>query len=305
MFLRKLIKMAKLFRVLVVDDKKAVLDAMKDWIEYNYQLADEDFKIELLLLHVEVIESNDKYLISPKTYEKLNEYCHSPFHLLLADFGFVKQGINTIDELERLKEINSQNTIRELIDRIVLNPSHIVNEAVHYHKLYKKIKKQFIDFKGNLHIYTYIPSKIEREYTSADVRRNVTNKHFPKANILLIDARKELFNNSKFDMKYDNEFYPFLIAKYLSKIIHIEIAEFLLKQTKDLRKKALRIQKNNRIITLSAILPSILAGVFIPSLFSSLEKGNYLIGFSFLITLILIVVVLTVLPKLLERNSKF
>lgn len=48
--------MKKLFRVLVVDDKKAVLDAMKDWIEHNYHVAEDDFKIELLLLHVDVIE---------------------------------------------------------------------------------------------------------------------------------------------------------------------------------------------------------------------------------------------------------
>lgn len=297
--------MKKVFRVLAVDDKKAVLDAMRDWIECDFQIAEESFKVELLRLHVDVVEKNEQneqYEISSKTFEALNEFCEKPFQLILLDFGFVRQGINTIEELDRLKNLNPQKSIRELIDKIVLNPSHIVNQSIQYHKFYKRIKRNFIDFVGTLYIYTYIPSKIEREYTSADVRRNVTNKHFPKAIIRIIDTRKELFNNTKFENKHDNEFYPFLIAKYLSKIIHIEIAEFLLNQTKHAREKANRIKRNNRIIAVSAILPSIIAGVFIPSLFTSIEKGSYVIAFAFLMTLIFIVFVLTVVPRILERN---
>lgn len=297
--------MAKTFRILIVDDKKPVLEAMKDWIEHNYRVAKEDFRIELLLLHVEVIGKEDEYQISTKTYEKLYEFCEKPFNLVLADFGFVKQGINTIDELDRLKELNPKCSVRELIDRIILNPSHIVNQSTQYHKLYKKIKKQFVDFNGNLYVYTYIPSKIEREYTSADVRKNVTNKHFPNANILLIDARKELFNNSKFDMKHDNEFYPFLIAKYLSKIIHIEIAELLIRKNSEFKNQFLQFKKNNRILAITTILPSIFAGVFIPSLFTSIEQGNYTTGLAFLVMLILIVGALTIVPKILERGNKY
>lgn len=293
--------MEKIFRVIVVDDKKAVLDAMRDWIEYNYHIAEEAFKVELLRLHVEVIK-NDQYKISPKTFEVLCGFCQKPFHLMLLDFGFVKQGIKFFDELDKLEKLNPQKSIRELIDIIVLNPSHIVNQSIHHHKFYKKIKKNFIDFIGNLYIYTYIPSNIEREYTSADVRRNVTNKHFPKANINIIDSRKELFNNTQFESKHNNEFYSFLITKFLSKIIHIEIAEFLLNQTKGVRQRTQRIQKNNRIIALATILPSIIAGIFIPSLYSSIEKGDYLIAFAFLMTLIFVVFVLTIVPKILEKK---
>jgi hypothetical protein len=292
--------MAKLFRILIVDDKKPVLDAMKDWIEHNYKVANEDYRIELLLLHVDVVGDENEYRISPNTFEKLNEYCQKPFHLILADFGFVKQGIKTSDEHDRLKELNPEISSRELIDRIILNPSHIVNDAVKYPKLYKKIKKQFIDYGGTLYVYTYIPSKFEREYTSADVRRNVTNKHFPNSSILLLDARKELFNNSKFDTKHDGEYYPFLIAKYLSKIIHFEIAESVLKKNTDVKKQLLKLKRNNLIVSVTTIIPSIVAGVFIPVLFTSIEKGNYSISISFLIMLICIVGALTILPKWLE-----
>jgi len=35
--------MAKIFRLLIIDDKKPVLNAMKDWIEHNYKVANEDY----------------------------------------------------------------------------------------------------------------------------------------------------------------------------------------------------------------------------------------------------------------------
>ncbi|SPD73388.1 hypothetical protein PITCH_A1820017 [uncultured Desulfobacterium sp.] len=295
--------MAKAFRILVVDDKKPVLEAMKDWIEHNYNVANEDYRIELLLLHVDVLGEENEYQISVKTFEKLNEYCQKPFNLILADFGFVKQGINTIEELDRLKVLNPKCSVRELIDRIILNPSHIVNDCIRHPKYYKRIKKQFVDFKGNLYVYTYIPSKIEREYTSADVRKNVTNKHFPSANILLIDARKELFNNSKFDGKHDGEYYPFLISKYLSKIIHIEIAELTIRKINEVKDQFVKLKRNNRIVTITTILPSIIAGVFIPSLFTSIEKGNYTIAIAFLLMLVCIVGALTLLPRWLESTK--
>ena len=227
---------------------------MKDWVEHNYQVANEEYRVDLLLLHVDVIGEENEYQISLKTFEKLYEYCEKPFNLILADFGFVKQGINTLEELDRLKKLNPKCSVRELIDRIILNPSHIVNENIKHPQFYKIIEKQFINFKGNLYVYTYIPSKIEREYTSSDVRRNVTNKHFPSAKILLIDTRKELFNNSKFDGKHDGEYYPFLIAKYLSKIIHYEIAELIIRKNSEVKYQLLKLKRNNRIVTVTTIL---------------------------------------------------
>ncbi len=293
----------KNFRVLVVDDKKTVLNAMKDWIEQKYKVSDEEYIVELIRLHVNVVEDERNYKISTETLKNLHEICDRPFHFMFVDFGFVKQGIKTLDEINRLKKLNPQSTVRELIDKIVLNPSHIVNQSIHENKLYHKIKKNFIDFDGNLYVYTYIPSKIEREYTPADVRKTVTNKHFPKANIKIIDSRKELFNNTKFEDKHDNEFYPFLITKYLSKIIHIEIAEFILKQTKEIRNKFKLIKKRNKIITLSAILPSIIAGIFIPSLFTSIENQNYVVAIAFLVLLVVIVLIFTLLPKYVENKT--
>ncbi len=292
--------MARTFRILIVDDKIPVLEAMKDWIEHSYQVANEDYKIELLLLHVDVVGEENGYQVSFQTFEKLYEYCQQPFNLILADFGFVKQGIKTIEELDRLKELNPKCSVRELIDRIILNPSHIVNECIKHPKFYKRIKKQFVDFKGNLYIYTYIPSQIELDYTSADVRKNVTNKHFPAANILLIDARKELFNNSKFDRQYDSEYYPFLIAKYLSKVIHYEIAESIIIKNSEIKNQLLKLKRHNKIVAITTILPSIIAGVFIPMLYASFKNGDYTIGLAFILILILLIGASKILSKWLD-----
>jgi len=295
--------MKKRFRVLIVDDKKPVLDAMRDWIEYEYRIAGEEFKIELLRLHVTVIKTDGQYEFTSKLFEELHSFCNKSFDLIFLDFGFVQQGVKALDELEKSKVKYPNKTVRELIDTIILNPSHIVNQSERYPKLYKKIKQYFIDYSNNLYVYTYLPSKIEQEYTSADVRKNITNKQFPKAKIKIIDTRKELFNNSKFDSKHDSEFYPFLISKYLSKIIKLEICEFLLNSTKEIREKAKQIQKNDKIIALSIIIPSIIAGIFIPSLFSSIEKGEYTVAFAFLIMLVIIVFILTIVPKILNKKT--
>jgi hypothetical protein len=293
-----------MYRVLIVDDKQPVLNAAKDWIERKYTVGGEEITVELFRLCVEVIDSESGYKISDGTLGLLNEYCNSSFNLILIDFGFVKKEIKTADEINRLHQDNPQKSIRELIDKIVLNPTHIVDDALKSTKYSKNIKKNFIDYCGNLYIYTYIPSQLERDYTCTDVRNNVTNLKFPKAKIKIIDTRKELFNDFQFEMKYDSEYYPFLISKFLSKIIQIEIAESLLRNNVDIKQKFEKIRKSNRLLAISIILPSIIAGIFIPSLFSSLGEKNYIIAISLFLGLIMITLTLTVGTRFLEKLQR-
>lgn len=296
----------KIFRVLVVDDKKPVLKALGDWIKPSISISNEEFQIELIKLHIHVIHDGVSYKIDESSIKNLHDICNKPFHLMLLDFGYVKEGLSAADEIERLHKINPAKTKRQLIDEVVLNPTHLVETSRNNVKYSKNIEKYFVNHYGKLIVYTYIPSQMEDEYTCADVRENITNKYFPKVEIEVVDTRKELFNNTMFDKIYKDykEYYSFLISKYLSKLIKIEIAESMLDNFKRQKIIIKKIKKNNRILTFSTILPSIIAGIFIPSLFSSLEKGEYIISFSFFITLLMLIVILTVGTKILERNNE-
>ncbi len=293
----------KKYRVLILDDKKAVIDSIKDRIERTYNVGNETYKIHLSCLEVDVSEINGNYQFSDKTILDLYDLCEKPFDLFLLDFGYVKKGLKTVDEIFRLKENFPERSIREIIDNIVLNPSHLIKQCYENPKYLRKIEKNFIEHKGSLYLYTYIPNKLERDYTSVDVRRHITNEHFPKATIKVMDTRKELFNNNQFDNKYDKEYYPFLISKFLSKTIQNEILKKVITQTETLREKFQQIRKNNRLKLLTTILLSILTGVLIPTIIDSIKSGNISTILIFTITIVLTVSFLTLIIFNLETKN--
>jgi len=293
----------KKFRVLVVDDKKVVLDSIKDRIERTFKVGSEIYNVELFCLEVEVIEENGKHIFSEQTISDLHGLSQKPFDLLLLDFGFTKKGQKTVEKIYKTKDEHPEKTIREIIDDIVLNPSHLTKQSFETPKYYKKIKKNFVEHRGPLYIYTYIPNEIERYYTSADVREHVTNEHFPKAVIKIMDTRKELFNNSQFDSKHDKEYYPFLISKYLSKTIQNEILEKVISKTEVEREKFQQIRKNNKLKYISTILISIFTGVLIPTIVDSIKSGNIMNIGIFTVIIVLIVSFLTLINTNLENNN--
>ena len=297
---------SKSFRVLVVDDKKTVLQAIEDWVEKKVLIGDEEFQIELLPLHVEVIENEGKYEFSEATLERLYDLCQKSFHLMLLDFGFVKEGMSAVDEIFSRQEKHPEKTVRQIVDEVVLNPAHLVNRSKEEYKFFSRIKKSFIAHKGSLIVYTFLPNKIERYYTSADVRENITNAHFTNAKIKVIDTRKELFNNSQFDSipKDVKEYYPFLIAKYLSKIIQLEIAESMIENTKETRSDLKKLKRNNRIITISTIVTSLITGFLLPSLSDSIQKGDYKVALILFTTMSLTIIIFTVGNKVLENFNE-
>jgi hypothetical protein len=298
--------MVKNFRVLVVDDKKPVLQALDDRIEKKVIIGHEEFLIELLLLHVEVVGEEGKYEFSQNTIENLHNFCQKAFDLMLLDFGYVKKGVNAEDRILELQEKNPEKDIRLIVDDIVLNPKHLVNRCKVEYKYLSKIKEFFINHKGIIIVYTFIPSRIERHYTSANVRENITNKVFIKANISVIDTRKELFNDSQFDeikKKYEG-YYPFLISKYLSKIIQFKIAETLLLSSKIIKSDIKKIKRNSKSISLATILLSLFTGIFIPGLSDSIQRGEYIHAISFFVSMSLLIILFTVGNKVLEKKNE-
>jgi hypothetical protein len=293
----------KKFRVLVVDDKKQVLGSIKDRIEYSLQIGDDNFLVDLSCVEVEILKDKDGFKISEKTYSDLHEKCKKPFDLILLDFGFVNKELNAIEEILDRKRKSQNKTTREIIDEVVLNPAHLVKQIHKAPKYFRQIDKYFTNHSGPLFIYTYIPNKFERDYTSADVRRNVTNEHFPKANIQVIDARKELFNGNQFEDKHDKEFYPFLISKFISLLIQKEISIKALNQTINIKNKFQEIKKNNRLKLFSAVFLSIFTGFLIPTIIDSVKEGNNIEIVTFTVSAVFAMVFLMIIISTLEKRN--
>ena len=301
------------FRVLIVDDKQTVLDATKDLNGNKIEICGTKYIIDLIRLKVEIVGTQNDYRISESTLDLLNQYCKFSFDLILIDFGYTKQGQNTVEEFIKLQKENQDLSNKdhlsnkELLDKIVLNPSHIVEAISSNKEKLKNSVKNFINHENNVHVYTYIPNIFEKIYTNVEVRKNITNQVFSKApKINIIDSREELFNDVQFEKIHEREkeYYPFLITKFLSKIIQIEISEYLLKSNLHIKYKFEKIRKSNREISSSIIIPSIIAGIFIPLFLNSIEDGNYFIAGSLLLSLIIIIAFSIVVPRIIEKRQK-
>lgn len=295
------------YRVLVVDDKRAVLDSIRDNVGVSMDHYNHKYDVELFFLKVEVIKSEDDYKISDETISNLNELCREPFNLLLLDFGYIMNGLNIGDEIDRLQIIFPEKNQKQLLEQVLINPSHIVKQIATYptNKI-KNIQKNFQFHNGPIYVYTYIPRRFEEHYTSADVRKNVAKRLFKKAfKVSVIDTRLELFNNTQFDNIHEQyrDYYSYIIAKYLSVIIQNEILNYIIIQKEKTEMKYRKIKENSRLKLLAAMLLSILSGFLIPTIWDLFKNTALSVIVITAFSLFVAVAFLTIFLKKIENEN--
>lgn len=242
----------KVFRVLIVDDKDIVLNRIKYEITPKLLICGEEWKIEVVTIHVNVQgdDNSEEYYIDDSTISNLEDALKKRFDLLLLDFGYLKKGSNIIQST--VEKYGDEFSLTKLAGKL-LNPADLIENCFESSRRrgtnIKNIRKNFIGHKSKIIIYTYIPPKTKKYVPSTAVRENITNDLFPKANsIEIIDTSSELFNESEFEDKYDQNFYSYLVAKLLNKVIQNEISEMIIKKSKYI--KVARTTKATGLIVL-------------------------------------------------------
>lgn len=285
--------MKNIYRVLLIDDKPTVLENAKDLIKPTFKLLDEEWKIEIFALHVKIDGEDEKenFFISEETFIELGEISKKPFDLFLLDFGYRKQGS---DILTMLKE-NYENDYSSFnLEKFLFNPKNLVEDGAkilnrkHNKTLFNSFQDNFINHKKNIYIYTYIPDDWSKYVQNSTIRENITKRIFPYAkNIELIDTRKELFNNSDFDYinsnndKNSKKYYPYIISKFLEKIIHIEISKESIRIS-----KFIKVRRTSKVIGLLVFFAAIIGAFsefFGTLIVDSFKTGQILTGIVFIL----------------------
>lgn len=219
------------FNVLVVDDSKNSLDRIKAICNNKeVSISGHKFIIKILPFLITVVENQGKFDFSQDTFKSLLEFSQHEFDLILMDFGFRHKDINPKIETEEFVTNDGR-----FFDGKLLSPLTLVTECkkrMHEGKIWNAVNKNFINYKGNLYIYTFIPSGIETEATQIVVRENNVRSVFNKCKIFSIDSRFTFFNNQDIEEDHPSKYYPHLLSQYLFRIIQLEIASLLVSESK-------------------------------------------------------------------------
>lgn len=297
------------FRVLVVDDKKIVLDRIKYDVEHKVKVGDEDWKVEIVTLHVKV-EGDDKkeeFYIDESTIAELGKASKNPFDLILLDFGYKKENSPIIQKI--IDKYGKDANLSKL-DGKLLNPYDLIKASIDIcnkkkNKEYlKNIKNNFINHKKEIIIYTYTQPNIKKFFPSTAIRENITFDSFPSSKkIELLDTSLELFNDEEFTEKFDEKYYSYLIARYLNKIIQFKIAEESI-----IHSKYIKVTRTTKSISLIILIGGLIGAIseYIGSLMIKFVEQDQILPAILLLLFIIIVGVFLgkILIDFLEKRLK-
>lgn len=300
---------AKKYRVLIVDDKLNVLENAKELIRPEFNLLNERWNIEIETLHVKVNgdDTEEKYFIEEQTFLNLGKVSDKPFDLLLLDFGFRKPDS---DIFEKIKKRYGDNFGFSELEGFIFNPRNLVEEGLkvlnrkHLKKGFLAFQNNFVNHKGTIFIYTFIPEKWRKYVQNSTLRENITKRTFPNAkSIELIDTRKEIFNDTEFESLKSERYYSFIISKFLEQVVQLEIAKESISKA-----KYIKVQRTSKVIGLIVLFGAFIgaSSEFFGDLIVGFFKSNQIIvGIVFvLFTLLLILFGGKLLVYLLEKGLK-
>jgi len=224
-----------IFKILIVDDNLVVKSRLeKELSNRKITFNGNEWTLNIKSIHVGLEEKGGHYSVTKKTLECINEACSESFDLILMDYGYItEKGYNTYKE--RLQEEKGDFTV-QIMDGILLSPTDI---AVGIRQgRYRKALKNMVGHTGDVIIYTYTPHEHKRFYPSTDIRENVSNEVYQSArSVKVINTSEELFNDAEFHEKHSDNYYSFIVSKFLLKEITIKIAKKVIDQEQSLRKK--------------------------------------------------------------------
>jgi len=223
-------------RVLILDDISIHLEKIMEVIQPVYQVFEKNWKIDIIPIEVIVLEKDGNFSFDKSCIKKIEEASSEPFDLLLMDLGYRPSHLTQMGHIleEKYNENNNHITPKIWKSCGLLSPDDLVRGSEN-----SNFKKNFVEHKKTIFGYTYTPGEWERLFYSIDGCKSMLTSAFPSARYIEAKGtRQELFNNNpKFEKIKDEEFYPYILAKYLEKLVHIEILKKEITNAKHLKIK--------------------------------------------------------------------
>ena len=265
-------------RVLILDDISDHLNTIKDFIPSTYQVSGKNWIVEFEAIEIIVVGQNGSFSFDMSCIQAIEEVSYQPFDLLLLDIGYRHKDLK-IEYLQTIYDKNplgfNSNTWK---DYGALSPDDFIKVKVSDNS---KFRKHFLEHKNSIFGYTYIPSGREHLFYDEEGCLEILSKAFPIAaennKIKMEGTRKKLFNNfPEFEGINEKKFYPYILAKYIEKLIHIEIMKKEVNNAKYLKIKRSSITAGMLIIICGIIGA---CSEFIGSLVLNLfEKKDFLLA---------------------------
>jgi hypothetical protein len=292
--------MKKIFRVLVIDDNKKVLDGLpKRLTTYDRVFEGRNYSIDLVPIHIGIktnvidTETNKSISeISSQTLQKLKARCKTPFSLILADFGYVtEEVINSLDAPANGKEFTKSD-----LEGKILTTADLAKAA----EKISVLKKNFVNSNAKFYLYSYLSKKFYSAYGSMSDRVNLTNSWFRNSEVVPVDTKDEFYGGEEFNSLYNPEYYAHQASRLINRIVQHEFVEFILKDSQ--RRGHTRLKQLASIISIGVIVgftSEWLGG----RLFSFYEKGDFTNGIVFgLCAVVVLIFVGIVISNFVERS---
>jgi len=221
-------------RVLILDDTSIHLDKIKDVVHSTYHFLNKVWKIDIDTVNVKLVEQNENFSFDINCIHEIAAKSNKPFDLFLLDIGYFSS-INIEKVLQDKYSEDPVNYTSKIWKQCgVLSPDDLVKFGLdHSKKKYRNFKKYFVNHQGSIYGYTFIPSSWEHLFYDVEQCKDMLTQIFPKAKYIEVKGtRKEIFNNiASFEKIKESEYYPYILAKYLEKLIHIEILKYEVNST--------------------------------------------------------------------------
>jgi len=257
-------------RILILDDISAHLNKIEDVLKSTtYQVSNKNWKIEIIAIKVVVVEQGGKFSFDTNCIKEIEQASCNPFDLLLLDIGYRHEDLKIDQHLQPMYEKDPQNYYsRTWKSKGCLSPDDLVMASKN-----SNFKKKFVGHKNSIFGYTYIPSGKEHLFYTVEKCKDLLTEAFPNARIEMKGTREELFRNFP-EVINEKEFYPYILAKYLEKLIYIEILKKEINNAKHLK-----IKRTSIAVGILVFICGILGACseFIGSLiFKLFQEGNFL-----------------------------
>jgi len=304
-------KEKKKYRILIVDDNEECLKVVKAIIPRSYK----DWEIDINTVHIQVEKIGEgNYCIATETISEIASLSVQPFDLILMDFGYRHKDL-------KLEDIFTKCPSRSVteFEKYMLNPHTLVTQGHKCldNKSFQNFYNNFECFNKTIHVYTYNSTKAREFMPTVDSYcENKVKDAFQHATVNMLDTRKELFNDAKFEKVKDgnDEYYYFILAKYLKQLIILDISNNIFnKEISDARH--IKIKQTSTVIGALVLFCSLLGAS--TQFFGSLivvffQTRDFLMAIVFILFTLIIIIfggtlvlyfIKKILPKLLNNNA--
>ncbi len=268
------VEQSKKFRVLVVDDSKAVLHEAELIVGKRGRNGDDDGVIvELDTVHVSVGDtrgSDGKPRLTTECLEELAEKVRrNKPNLILLDYGYAKADIGQkmvdVSTTDQCSDDDRKEIVAGLLTAADVR-KHLSDRTSLVEEDHRCLVEDFFEGGAPVYVYTFRgPPALQAVIGNVSVRHSPIVKAFPNSKVITIDTHDELYAHDRFESRRETKHHAYLTARLLDWIVVKEAAKFeaVMEEKSKCKRKMKELGRNKKRNAAGAVAIFV-AGVALP-----------------------------------------